>query len=547
MQNLRKLFTTVLATFLFTLIFTTACSRGVVVNTPEAEDSAQVAGTAEKAALARVDSIIPVKDEGKEIDEAEIGAQQDPSGSQIERANELYEEATKKWEEGDPDAALMAFDAAYVALTHISEDEESSRSEEKSQLRLMIAQRIQEIYASHASIGGSSEFIALDENQHVLAELKRFTTVERTYFYESYQRSGLYREMMAKKLREAGLPEELSWLPLIESGFKIRAYSTARALGLWQFIASTGHRFGLKKDRWVDERMDPEKATDAAVLYFKELHSYFGDWTTALASYNCGEFRIQRLIRNQKINYFDNFWDLYVMLPRETARFVPRFIATLLIIKDPKKYGMDLPEPLPAMKYDLIRTELPFKLEQLGRALSLSGDTLADLNPELRHKSTPDRSYELRVPQGTSPNVQQALASMSKWIPAEIETTVHRVRQGDTVSAIARMHRTSIDAILRLNGLKKRHTLRIGQNLRIPAAAGGAKAVRSVVMPANPGNGVQPSGTDPYLVKPGDTLFAIARQFQMNVNQLKSLNRIGEGTRIYPGQKLWVINSRGNS
>jgi membrane-bound lytic murein transglycosylase D len=487
---------------------------------------------------------MPVADENKVLEVTDIASPQDPAASQIEKVNELYEEASKKWEEGDPDAALTAFDAAYVALAQISVDDESQRSEEKSQLRLMIAQRIQEIYASHASIGGSSQFIALDENQHVQAELKRFTTVERTYFYESYQRSGIYREMMARKLREAGLPEELSWLPLIESGYKIRAYSSARALGLWQFISSTGHRYGLKKDRWVDERMDPEKATDAAVLYFKELHSYFGDWTTALASYNCGEFRIQRLIRNQKINYFDNFWDLYVMLPRETARFVPRFIATLLIVKDPKKYGMDLPPLHPPMQYEHIRTEMPFKLEQLSRELALSEETLADLNPELRHKSTPDRPYDLRVPAGSSQRVQLALTAMSKWIPAEIETTVHRVRSGDTVSGIARMHRTSIDAILRLNGLGKRHTLRIGQNLRIPSRGAPSRPAPLSAAPALTGtaSGSRPSGTDPYTVKPGDTLFAIARQFQMSVDQLKSLNRIGAGTRIFPGQKLWVVS-----
>lgn len=472
----------------------------------------------------------------------------DSETAQIERVNELYENAMRCWDEGDSDAALAALDNAYAALARIVVDNESPRSEEKSQLRLMIAQRIQEIYASFASIGESSRSIALEENQHVLAEIKRFQTVERTYFLESYARSGLYREMMARKMKEAGLPEELSWLPLIESGFKIRAYSSARALGLWQFISSTGHRYGLKKDRWIDERMDPEKASDAAVQYFKELHSYFGDWTTALAAYNCGEFRIQRLIRNQKINYFDNFWDLYVMLPRETARFVPRFIATLLIVNNPQKYGMDLPEKLLPIGYETVRSAYPFKLEQLNEKLSLPSGTLSDLNPELRHKSTPDRPYDLKVPVGSARNVEMALASLSKWIPPEVETTVHRVRKGDTVSALARRYRTSTEAILRLNHLKKRHTLRIGQRLRIPGRWGSSRAP---ALPISVGNAKsqkipQPTGTEAYTVKPGDTLYAIARQFQMSVDQLKNLNRIGSGTRIYPGQTIWVVNAKEN-
>ena len=464
----------------------------------------------------------------------------DSVSAQIERVNELYEEAVKRWDEGDTDGALAAFDNAYAALVLVTVDDDSPKAEEKSQLRLMIAQRIQGIYASFASIGESSQFIALEENAHVQAEIKRFQTVERQYFMESYARSGLYRGMMAQKMKDAGLPEELSWLPLIESGYKIRAYSSARALGLWQFISSTGQRYGLKKDRWIDERMDPEKATDAAVLYLKELHSYFGDWTTALAAYNCGEFRIQRLIRNQKANYFDNFWDLYVMLPRETARFVPRFMATLMIVKNPQKYQMDLPSLLPPLSHEQVESQMPFKLEQLSRNLSLDVGTLADLNPELRHKSTPDRPYSLKVPQGTSQAAQLAMASLSKWIPTEVETSVHHVRRGDTVSALARRYRTSTEAILRLNNLKKRHTLRIGQRLRIPGRWSAPS--RSAVQKKSP----QPSGTVPYTVKSGDTLFAIARQFQMSVDQLKRLNQIGAISRIYPGQTLWVVNAGGN-
>jgi membrane-bound lytic murein transglycosylase D len=116
-----------------------------------------------------------------------------------------------------------------------------------------------------------------------------FQTVEREFFLESYQRSGRYREQFARTIRDAGMPEDLAWLPLIESGFKVKALSRARALGLWQFIPSTGYKFGLKRNDWVDERLDPEKSTMAAIAYMKELHQIFGDWATVLAAYNCGE------------------------------------------------------------------------------------------------------------------------------------------------------------------------------------------------------------------------------------------------------------------
>jgi membrane-bound lytic murein transglycosylase D len=133
--------------------------------------------------------------------------------------------------------------------------------------------------------------------------------------------------MILEKLEAAGLPAELSWLPLIESGFKVKALSRARALGLWQFIPSTGYKFGLKRDQYIDERIDFEKSSDAAIAYLKELHNIFGDWSTVLAAYNCGEGRVLRVIRTQNINYLDDFWDLFGRLPFETARYVPRFLA----------------------------------------------------------------------------------------------------------------------------------------------------------------------------------------------------------------------------
>lgn len=507
----------------------------------------------------------------------------------LEEALDAYQDAQTAWEKADIDTALAALDEAYKLILKLKLPQDSPLIQEKNDLRLLIARRIQEIYASHLiAVGNNHKTIPLPENKYVKAEIESFQTKERTYFKESYKRSGRYIEMIRKEMKKEGLPEELIWMPVIESWFKVRAYSRARALGLWQFIASTGYRFGLKRDRWIDERMDPEKSTKAAVKYLKELHSFFGDWTTALASYNCGEFRVQRLIRSQRINYFDNFWDLFSMLPRETARFVPRFIATLLIIKNPQKYGFNLPIPESPIKYEIVKTNRSIRLSSLSSIIGLEKEALASLNPELRHKATPDGEYILKVPAGTSREALVKLDSIPRWIPPRATYVIHYVRRGETVSRIARRYRTSISAIARMNRLRRSYLIRPGQRLKIPSrgrkvrytykpprklikdkeklmyivkrgdslfqiAAAFNTSVEKIKRVNNLTSNIlnmgqkleiqswKPKGTIPYTVKAGDTPYTIAKKFGMNLKDLLNLNMLTSRSNIYPGQNLWVI------
>ena len=394
----------------------------------------------------------------------------DEEPSALDQALDLVESAREHWSAGEHDRAIEALDQAYALLLHAPADSgDKEAQQQKEDLRFMISKRLMEIYASRFTAAkGTHKEIPLTVNEHVQREIALFQDQERDFFLESYSRSGKYREAMVQAFREAGLPEELSWLPLIESGYKVRALSRARALGLWQFIPSTGYKYGLKRNDWIDERLDPEKSTAAAIAYLKELHQMFGDWATVLAAYNCGEGAVLRAIRFQKIDYLDNFWDLYGRLPRETARYYPRFLATLAIIREPEKYGITLPELQRPAPFETVSFEKPVQLAKLADKIGCDTEDLAGLNPELRHQATPPGPYTLRIPTGTAEATVAALDSLPKYAPPRPSYVVHRVRRGETLSAIAAQYRTSVSRIMDANNLRSGRMIRAGQKLKIP-------------------------------------------------------------------------------
>jgi membrane-bound lytic murein transglycosylase D len=389
--------------------------------------------------------------------------------SLTDTALELTETSQELWEAGETEKAIEALDHAYSLILTAPADAEGMSVQQKDDLRFVISKRFMEIYTSRLSaVNGKHKEIPLVVNEHVEREIKLFQTLERDFFLESYRRSGRYRDHMVKAFREAGLPEEITWLPLIESGFKVRALSRARALGLWQFIPSTGHKFGLKRTAWVDERLDPGKATEAAIAYLTELHQLFGDWATVLAAYNCGEGNVFRVIRQQKVNYLDNFWDLYDRLPRETRRYYPRFLAVIAILKDPAQYGFTLEELNRPVPYETVMIERPVQLGKVAEMIGCSYEELADLNPELRQAATPNNAYELKVPVGLKETLIAGLDTLPKWSPPKPQYVVHRVRRGETLSTIAMRYRSSIQRIVEANGLRSGRMIRAGQRLRIP-------------------------------------------------------------------------------
>ncbi|MEZ5314039.1 MAG: LysM peptidoglycan-binding domain-containing protein [Thermoanaerobaculia bacterium] len=440
-----------------------------------------------------------------------------------------FESSKGLWEQGDLDAAFAALDDAYALMAKVPPSDDALLAQEKENLRQLISRRVVEIYASRqTAVGNPNASIPLVVNDDVEREIRSFQGHERSFFLDSYARSGLYRPMIVRELAALGLPEQLSWLPLVESGFKERALSSARALGLWQFIASTGYRYGLDRSDWIDERMDPEKSTRAAIAYLTALHDLFGDWLPALAAYNCGEGQVLRQINRQSEGYFDQFWDLYARLPSETRRYVPRFLATLAILEDPAKYGFELPEPMTPIETETIPVARAAKLESLDATLGFEKGTLAKLNPELRRNATPKTTYDLRVPKGVGETLVAQIESVPEWTPPKVEVGTHRVRSGETLGKIAARYRTSVKTLQSMNNLRSANRLSIGQVLRVPVSGGGSRTAssKSATRASTSREQIANGETVEYRVREGDSLWKIAVRYGTTAERIRADNNL---------------------
>ena len=469
------------------------------------------------------------KKEDKKSDEDKLDVEEEQD--LMEKALDLLEIADNYWKNGDIENTINTLDKAYALLLDTNGDVEIAR--QKDDLRLLISRRILTLYSSRQTkTNGKASEIPHLINADVEKEIRSFQGPERDFFIASYQRSGMYKEIIVGELKKAGIPEELFWLPLVESGFKVSALSPARALGLWQFIPSTGYKYGLNRDEWVEERMDIVKSTRAAIAYLKDLHSMFGDWMTVLAAYNCGEGRVLRVIARQRVNYFDRFWDLYSQLPNETARYVPRFLATLHIINDPKKYGFDLGNQSNSLaNYEAVKVQKMMKLSDVAEKLEVSEDVLNLLNAELRYKITPDRVYEIKIPQGTLQKFNLVFedireADKPRFSLSRSNYLRHRVRPGETVASIAKRYRVSSEAVYDCNGFARKKKLRKGQVVRIPVHR--LEVSSSSAKQASPGSKKHSvtAKKQTYKVKKGDSIVTIARKFNISVVRLKEMNNL---------------------
>ncbi|NPV03363.1 MAG: LysM peptidoglycan-binding domain-containing protein [Syntrophaceae bacterium] len=466
---------------------------------------------------------------------------------EVDEIVELLRLAQAYRDKGDVDNALKALDRAYGIL--LSDEEDSTVvNRQKDDMRLLIARRILDIYTGkRVTTVGRQSAIPLIMNADVEREIRSFQTVERNFFERSYERAGYYLPFMKQQFRQAGMPEELAWLPLVESGFQVHALSRARALGPWQFIPSTGYKYGLNRDLYIDERMNVEKSTQAAIAYLSDLHGLFGDWLTALAAYNCGEGRVLKVISQQQINYLDHFWDLYRQLPNETARYVPRFLATLHIVQNPKKFGMELPEPYAKpIAFETVRTSRTMKLSDIASHLGIPAETLVLLNPELRHQITPDRPYDLKIPQGMGQQyalVADQIRESKPPAPPERDRRTkivkYKVRPGDTAASISKKFGVSSKSLLAANGMKSESQITAGKVLKVPVRTKERGTAVASAKKGKPGKPAAEQALVRHTVKKGETLTQIARRYGTTPAEIQKMNNL-QTTQLKSGQVIKV-------
>lgn len=305
--------------------------------------------------------------------------------------------------------------------------------------------------------------IPVVENDRVRYFVDFFSGRLRGFFERALARSGRYIPLMAGILQEEGLPEDLVYLSLIESGFSPYAVSKAKAVGPWQFIRSTGLRYGLKVNGWIDERRDPLKSTRAAVAYLKDLHLQFGEWFLAAAAYNAGERKVDKAMNRSRAN---DFWALSqkTYLKRETRNYVPKFIAAALIASAPEKHGFgDVLYESP-MEYDEVSIQRPLSLATVANLANTTAKVIKELNPALLRNTTPpnEDGFVLRLPAGSGERFAQAYELLPD--SATVRIVTHRVKKGETLTSIATRYRQQVSRLMEMNSLKSRQ-IRVGQEL----------------------------------------------------------------------------------
>ena len=393
-------------------------------------------------------------------------------------------------------------------------------------------------------LAGTSD-VPIDYVPEVVESIHYFKTTGREVFSRWLSRSSAYLPMIREIFWEEGLPQDLAYKAMVESGFNPRAYSRARAAGVWQFVPRTAVLYGLRRNTWVDERRDPEKSTRAAARHLRNLHDLFGDWRLVVAAYNCGQGRLQRIIEKSGTR---DFWKLKG-LPKETQTHVPRFMAAVIISKDPEWFGfVDIDYENPVV-YDVVSVSECVDLKVASECALTSHQEISRLNPELRWGYTPpvrlQGSYSLRVPKGTS----KAFKSNYARVPAsrKVQMVDYLVRHGDTASEIARRLRVSTRAVLEANRIRNPRRLRAGTRLKIPIrperysrAQKLANTRRVVGDPPNLVNHLKVT----YEIREGDTLWDIARKHDVSMEQLQSWNGLARAHPIHPGVKLIIWRPR---
>jgi membrane-bound lytic murein transglycosylase D len=401
-------------------------------------------------------------------------------------------------------------------------------------------------------------------NDKIHAFINYFTVKDREYTRMMMRRKNLYFPLFEKYLKKYGLPDELKYLSIIESGLNPRATSRVRAVGLWQFMSATGKYYGLNHDWYVDDRMDPDKSTDAACRYLRDLYRMFNDWELALAAYNTGPGNVKRAIR--KSGYKKTFWEIYPNLPRETRSYVPQFVAIIYTMNYLDEHNFIHEGEEMMVRSDTLNVKTFLNFETLAQLTGSCVEDLQKLNPSIQRNAIPESNkvFTLRIPQESkiilNSNRLAILDSASKVGRKELEALakkmetstygrdriVYKVKSGDVLGSIAMRHRVTVTEIKKWNNLKS-NMIRTGQRLTIwPKGSTGSAVIASAKTkntnaPTKSKSVVSNAGAaKTYIVQPGDTLWDITRKFDgLTVEKIKTLNKLGN-SKIQPGQKLIV-------
>jgi len=340
------------------------------------------------------------------------------------------------------------------------------------------------------------------------------------HLLRSLERAGKYKEMISKNLRDQGVPQDLIYLAVAESGFQPQALNArSGAGGMWQFMPTGA--YGLARNGWFDERFDPQKSSLAYAKYMKTLYNQFGDWYLAMAAYDWGPGNVQRAV--MRTGYAD-FWELYRrnVLPGETKNYVPGIIAAIIMAKNPEQYGLDKVVPDAAVVSDSVTVDYAIDLRLVADVTNSSLLEIVALNPSLLRMTTPrDMSFDLHIPVGTL----DVFATRIKDIPEDKRASwrFHVVRSGETLDGIASALHAHASDIARTNGLKADDGVDTGDELVIPVAGAVASA-----------------GPQRYAVRRGDTLITVADRFGVSVEELRRWNHLSSNV-VKPGSSLAVV------
>jgi len=341
-------------------------------------------------------------------------------------------------------------------------------------------------------------------------------------------RSGRYEPMIRRVLKEEGVPQDLIYLAQAESGFHELALSRAGARGMWQFISSRATGYGLARNWWLDERLDPEKSTRAAAHHLHDLYNQFGDWYLAMAAYNSGPGNVQQAVR--RTGYAD-FWELYNrnVLPRETKNYVPIIVAVAIMAKNKAQYGLDSIVPDPPAVFDTVKITYPVDLRLVAECVDAPVATLQDLNPSLLRTTTPkDTEFDLHLPVGSKDRYQTAIAA----IPEDVRVwwRYHRMTPGETLASLSHSYRTPVASIVEANGLAS-DEVEPDAKLIIPIAEGRVVAGET--------GDLYSKHAVRYRTRRGDTVASVAQNFGVPADKVRSWNHL-RGNTLHAGRTVRI-------